>query len=438
MNGEGKNGTIQYIVIWKVDTYSMGNSIMGFLRGLARRSPLFRRVGRKIRSEVNKTRYDLNNKGIATDEKSVFFTSFAGRNYADSPKAIYEYLVGNQDFSDYRFYWAFNNPEKYMYLKGNPNTEVIKTGSKEENEAIGKSKFWITNYRMLDHFVPRDDQVYVQCWHGTPLKKLGYDLKQSDNAMNEIEEIYDKYRKDALRFKYMISPSRWATEAFASAWNLKEFGEKVEIIEEGYPRNDRLANYTQEEVGALKEKLSLKGDKKVLLYTPTWRDNQFDKGKGYVYSIGIDFDKLQKELEEEWVILFRTHYLVANSFDFEKYEGFILDVSDYDDINDLYLVSDLLITDYSSTFFDFANLRRPILFFMYDKEEYEDKLRGFYLDLSELPGKVLRREEDLLKEIELLGDWKPNEVYNSFNAKFNYLDDGKATERVVKRVFVKE
>ena len=93
------------------------------------------------------------------------------------------------------------------------------------------------------------------------------------------------------------------------------------------------------------------------------------------------------------MVLFRAHYLVASAFDFSAYPGFVLDVSGVEEINDLYLASDLMVTDYSSTMFDYANLRRPILFYMYDLEQYRDHLRGFYFDLSELPGSILTREE---------------------------------------------
>ena len=126
---------------------------------------------------------------------------------------------------------------------------------------------------------------------------------------------------------------------------------------------------------------------------------------------------------------------MANQFDFAAYEGFVWDVSQYPDINELYVVSDLLITDYSSVFFDYANLKRPILFYMYDLAAYRDDIRGFYLDLSELPGPIVETEEALIEAIPqaLSGD-AYDEKYQRFHARFNALDDGHASERVVKRL----
>ena len=146
---------------------------------------------------------------------------------------------------------------------------------------------------------------------------------------------------------------------------------------------------------------------------------------------------MQKELSKEYVILFRTHYFVSNSFDFSKYENFIYDVSRYDDINELYIISDLLITDYSSVFFDFANLRRPMLFYMYDLDDYKNNLRDFYFDLNILPGPIVKQEDDLIKEIKNVYRYGKiyDKKYKKFNEKFNYLDDGKSSKRVVEVIF---
>ena len=175
--------------------------------------------------------------------------------------------------------------------------------------------------------------------------------------------------------------------------------------------------------------------KKVILYAPTWRDNQHQSGIGYTYKTEVDFEKLQKELGQDYIILFRAHYLVANEFNFEKYKGFIYDVSKIDDINELYIISDILITDYSSVFFDYANLKRPIIFYMYDFEQYKNNIRGFYIDLKELPGSITKTEDELIKEIKKMNNnFKYNKIYEEFNKKYNYLDDGKATERVINKI----
>ena len=184
----------------------------------------------------------------------------------------------------------------------------------------------------------------------------------------------------------------------------------------------------------MKNKLGISGiKKKIILYAPTFRDNQHESGTGYVYRTEVDFDKLQEALSDEYIILFRPHYFVANQFDFTKYRGFIYDVSDIDDVKELYIISDLLITDYSSVFFDYAILKRPILFYMYDLEEYADDIRGFYLDLKELPGPIIQNEEDLIRVIKT-GNPDASLTYPNFNKKFNSLEDGNASRRVIERL----
>lgn len=402
---------------------------------IAKKDKTFRIVARTGRDLVYRAKMTLDDPLGKIDDKLVYFQTFSGRGYSDSPKAMYEYMLTAPEYKDFRFVWSFKEPEKYSYLLQNERTEIVKFRTRADNKALRKAKYWISNYRMLDHQYPRKGQIYLQCWHGTPLKRLGYDIAESDNAMNSLAEIKGKYRTDAKKFAYLLSPSPFATEKFATAWNLNNTGQKYKILEEGYPRNDRLINTKPEEREAVRKQLGVDG-KKVILYAPTWRDNQHTSGEGYTYKTEVDFDRLQRELGRDYVILFRAHYLVANSFDFGKYPGFVIDASGYGDINDLYIASDILITDYSSVFFDYANLRKPVIFYMYDLEEYAGELRGFYLSLDELPGPIVRDEQDLIREIKACDDWRPDEKYEAFHKRFNPLDDGHASERVLKRIIV--
>lgn len=370
------------------------------------------------------------------DDKLVYFQTFSGRGYSDSPKAMYEYMRKAPEYKDYKFVWSFREPEKYRELLEDGRTELVKFRTRADNIALRRAKYWIANYRMLDYQHPRKGQVYVQCWHGTPLKRLGYDIDASDNAMNSIGEIREKYRTDAKKFSYLLSPSPFASEKFATAWDLNSTHQTHKIIEEGYPRNDRLINAGDEERTGIRKKLGV-DDKKVILYAPTWRDNQHISGEGYSYKTEVDFDRLKEALGDRYVMLFRAHYLVANSFDFDRYDGFVRDVSSYDDINDLYLASDLLITDYSSVFFDYSNLERPVIFYMYDLDQYEHEMRGFYLSLDELPGPIVKDEDKLIEEIEKSKNWTADEKYLEFNRRFNPHEDGKASARVLARIIRK-
>ena len=331
---------------------------------IIKKNIFLRKIIRKLLFIKRKLKYDILKYTTKVDDKLIIFTAFNGKAYTCSPRAIYEQIIKDEKYTDYKFVWAFKNVEEHKYLENNKNTKVILYGKKEYEKYLAKAKYWITNYRIFDHIYPKKNQVYLQCWHGTPLKRLGYDLEVSENVMNSIKEIRYKYRTDAKRFKYILSPSKFATEKFTTAWNLKELNKENAVIEEGYPRNDSLFNFTDETIANIKQSLNIEniGNKKIILYAPTWRDNQHTSGVGYTYKTEVDFDYLKKELENDYIILFRAHYLVANSFDFKKYEGFVYDVSNYENINDLYIISDILITDYSSVFFDYANLKKPIIF----------------------------------------------------------------------------
>ena len=403
---------------------------------IAKKNKTFRVVFRTSRDNAYRAKMVLDDPLGKLDDKLVYFRTFSGRGYSDSPKAMYEYMLTAPEYSDYRFIWCFKEPEKYNYLVKNDKsgrTSIVKFRTRADNKALRKAKYWITNYRMLNHQYPRKGQIYLQCWHGTPLKRLGYDIAESDNAMNSLAEIREKYRTDAEKFAYMLSPSPFATDKFATAWNLRKTGQEHKIIEEGYPRNDRLITTTAEEREALRKELGVEG-KKVILYAPTWRDNQHTSGQGYTYKTEVDFDKLHRELGDEYVILFRAHYLVANSFDFARYDGFVRDVSSYGDINDLYIASDILVTDYSSVFFDYSNLVRPIIFYMYDLEHYANEMRGFYLSLDELPGPIVKTEDALIAEIKAADGWKPDNKYMEFKERFNPYEDGNSSKRVLARI----
>ena len=400
---------------------------------IAKKNKTFRRVFRGSRDAAYRAKMTLDDPFGKIDDKLVYFRTFSGRGYSDSPKAMYEYMLTAPEYRDYRFIWCFKEPEKYDFLLKNGRTEIVKFRTVADNKALRRAKYWITNYRMLNHQYPRKGQVYLQCWHGTPLKRLGYDIFESDNAMNSLKEIKEKYRTDARKFSYILSPSPFATEKFATAWNLNETGQRGKIIEKGYPRNDRLAVADEEERTRLRKELGVE-DRKVILYAPTWRDNQHTSGQGYTYKTEVDFDKLQKELGSEYIILFRAHYLVANSFDFGRYEGFVKDVSSYPDINDLYIASDILVTDYSSVFFDFSILERPVVFYMYDLDHYANEMRGFYLSIEELPGPIVKTEDDLIAAIRKTEGWTADKKYLEFKKRFNPYEDGNSSKRVLSEV----
>lgn len=400
---------------------------------ISKKNKLFRKFAKKARIIIEKIKYNRYKYTTKVDDKTILFEAYQGRNYACSPKEIYLQMLKDPRFKDFKFIWCFKEIDRDFEDK---RTTLVKRGTKEYYKTYAKAKYWIVNSLVHESIVPKKKQVFVQCWHGTPLKKLRCDI-EFDSLLNDVKDIRKRNDIDARRFDYFISPSKFCTEKFTSSFNLKKLKKENIMIEEGYPRNDFLFSYTEEDVKKLKKELKLPNDKKVILYAPTFRDNQHKSGVGYTYELGIDLDKLQDKISDEYIILFRTHYFVANSIDLEKYKGFIYDVSKYDDISRLYVISDLLITDYSSVFFDFANLKRPMLFYMYDFDEYKNQLRDFYIDIEELPGPIIDKEEDLINEINNIKNYEKTykDKYKKFNEKFNYLDDKNSSKRVIDKIF---
>lgn len=402
---------------------------------MMKRSPAARQFIRRMLNERRTKRYTGFTQTLPLNNKKVVFESFMGRSYSDSPKAIFEAMKADPRFADFELVWSFKGcvllEEGHDFPSG---AKIVIRNSEDYYSDLASAKYWVTNSRMHDHLFMREGQYYLQCWHGTPLKRLGHDIEiETENALNTSGELAGRYAIDASRYSAMLSPSPYASEKFRSAFGLEKLFDHDIMLEVGYPRNDILKTYDPTQVAELKIKLGIPKDKKVMLYAPTWRDNQHSSATGYTYKSAVDFDKLQAALGEDWVILFRAHYFISNIFDFEKYKGFIINASGVDDINECYLVSDALVTDYSSVFFDYANLQRPMIFYMYDLEEYKHKLRGFYIDLSELPGPIVENEDEFISEIGKLNEYweRFGEQYKVFSAKFNPLDDGQAAARVV-------
>lgn len=365
------------------------------------------------------------------EEKTFVFKVFQGRKYACSPRAIYEELIGNKEYADYTFLWIFRNPEQYKFLEENPNTKVLKFGSSDYYKAFAKAKYWIVNSRTRKCLVPDKNQLYIQTWHGTPLKRLGCDIMVEGNNIMSLKEMKEDYKEEGRRVSYFLSPSSFYTQKIGSAFGLEQPHDKM--LELGYPRNDSLFKISEQRVKSIKEELGIPNGKKVILYAPTFRDNQHTKDMGCSFQLGFDIQRMYENLKDDYVILFRTHYFVTSLFDFSKYKGFVYNVSELDDINDLYIISDLLITDYSSVFFDYANLKRPIIFFMYDFEEYKNNVRDFYIKVEELPGNIVETEVDLYKEIKNIEmKFQYDERYQAFHEKYNYLDGPDTSRKVLK------
>ncbi len=362
-------------------------------------------------------------------KKTIVFESFLGKQYSDNPKAIYQYM--KKHYPDYKLYWSFDR-RNYHSLKDNVQRPLYRFGLKWLF-VMASAEFLVTNSRM-PHWIPKSKHAtYIQTWHGTPLKKLGIDIEEIHMPGTTTENYKRNFTNEAKKWDMLISPNAYSTEIFKRAFQFEN-----EVIESGYPRNDILNTDNNEvKISQLKRNLKLPNDKKILLYAPTWRDNDFYEVGRYKLNLQLDLEQMKTQLEGDYVVLIRAHYLVAEHLDLSSVDGFAFNVSSYPDINELYLIADVLITDYSSVFFDYANLKRPMLFFTYDIEEYRDQLRGFYFDFEkEAPGPLVKTTEAVIEEIKKLemNNFQVDEHFEGFYRTFCSLEDGNASERVVQRV----
>ncbi|WP_125583677.1 CDP-glycerol glycerophosphotransferase family protein [Levilactobacillus cerevisiae] len=363
------------------------------------------------------------------DQTTLIFESFGGRQVSDSPYAIYRLFV--QLYPGFNFVWSIDRSQK-KFCKENGIPFVIRRTSKWVR-TLEKSSFWISNARFPSWVRKPNYVTYIQTWHGTPLKKLGLDIENVSMPGTTTAKYHANFVREANRWDALVSPNDYSTRIFRSA-----FGFNNQILKVGYPRNDELINSTPDDVVALKEQLGIPVDKKVVLYAPTYRDNQFaEKGK-YTFELPFSLDDFRKRFGQDAVLVLRMHYLISNALDISGYEGVVFDLSNHPDISELYLISDMLITDYSSVFFDFAYLKRPILFYPYDYHMYKDELRGFYLDYEkDLPGEIAHDEHQLLDLVEaklktpdMSGDTKFMDFYRRFCA----IDDGLSSLKIVNYV----
>lgn len=355
--------------------------------------------------------------------EAVFYNSFGGKQFSDSPRAVYEELVRRG--VEVEHLWSVDDQQVALPEGVTP----VEWHSREWYEALARSRYVVTNVGIGDWFTRREGQTVVQTWHGTPLKRIGADLLGTPKA-NRAYIASLPYR--SRQWDFLVSPNSFTTPIMRDAFRCE-----TEILESGYPRNDVFhAPDNEERARRTRELLGIPEGRKVVLYAPTWRDDQRYGGTRFKLDLRIDLEAAQRDLGEDHVLLFRKHPKVLDSIPGAG-QGFVWDVSKYPDIADLYLITDVLITDYSSVFFDFAHSGRPMLFFTYDLEHYRDTLRGFYFDLSSrAPGPLIGTSEELVKSIRDIDGVteRYREQYAEFVRDFCHPSDGLATRRVVDRM----
>ncbi|CAL9453698.1 bifunctional glycosyltransferase/CDP-glycerol:glycerophosphate glycerophosphotransferase [Streptomyces sp. enrichment culture] len=353
---------------------------------------------------------------------AVLFISYNGKQYSDSPRAMHEELLRRG--ADLEYLWLVRDGQVDL-----PDTaQKVRFWSTEWYEALARCRYIVTNAHLPHWMERRPGQVIVQTWHGTMLKKIGLDIE----APKFDPQYHERLIQEARNWTMLVSSNRFSTPILKRA-----MGFDGKIIETGYPRNDYLyAPDLAQRAKEIKERLGLPSDKRVILYAPTWRDDLSHRRGQFKFDLRLDVEDARARLGDDHVLLIRRHSNVVDSIPGSG-NGFVHDVSEYPDIADLYLIADVMVTDYSSVMFDYAHLKRPMLFFTYDLEHYRDKLRGFYFDFEkDAPGPLIRTSEELVSALcdidKVSADYADR--YQRFHELFCDLDDGHAAARVVDRM----
>lgn len=380
-----------------------------------------------------KSRYSQYYEKLSIAEKTVLLEARDGQSFTGNPYALYQSMIEDPRFDDYHFYWVYKKEFNLSDLKKNflkiKNTSFVVRDSDEYIRCLASCQYVITNSTFRNFYVKKDGQTYINTWHGTPLKKMGYELfDENPFAIQNVE-------RNLLMTDYLVSPNKQTTDMFLKSYKLDGLYQGT-IIEAGYPRIDLTLNTPKEIVLA---KLYLAGveldyKKQTILYTPTWKGNNYQNPNIDIEQMITEVQYLRNQLND-YNVLVKVHPfvypLVKNN---ESLKEFL--IPDYYEVNEIMSITDVLITDYSSIFFDYLVTKKPIVFYAWDKDLYTND-RGMYFTDEQLPGPVLMTMPDVVDYIHNIEKGYPKYKKN-YQAMMNNMvshEDGRVSHRYINEIF---
>ncbi|EGQ3530417.1 glycosyltransferase [Staphylococcus pseudintermedius] len=393
-------------------------------------SPILKRAKSKYQKKVNQHAQLYHSTSIKPHQ--ILYQVRDGKSITDSPYAIFLGLNAHETFSNYQHIWVVDHPDTLVFyqekFKVFQNVSFVIKESNEYLKALTESKFLINNATFPAYFTKKPQQIYINTWHGTPLKHMGFDvknnLKGSQNTM-----------KNFLASDYMISPNAHTTNIFKHAFKLDGLY-SGEILEIGYPRIDLTINTTANEAREyLAEHLNLKKNP-IILYCPTWRGKNVNDPENSLLNVFEEIKLLNQKLPHQ--VLVKVHpFVYSKAKEMPELKPYL--VPDFLDTNQLMPAVDLMITDYSSIFFDFLVTDKPIVFYVPDLDKYQNE-RGVYIDLCALPGPVADNIQDVITLVsnESYKDADVQGKYAKFKHNFVNYENGSVTERLIESVFLNQ
>ena len=353
---------------------------------------------------------------LPVDKKKVVFCSYYGRGYSDNPKAIANEML--RSGTDAKLVWLVKNEKEAATLP--EGIQPCPYDSPKRIWELATARVWVDNCRKYDRF-KKKGQYYLQTWHGFPFKRIEKDAVDSLPSDYERGALRDSKHTDLL-----LSNSAFDTEVLR-----RSFWYEGEIAEYGYPRNDVFIYPETETYLKVRTLLSLPSDRKIILYAPTFRaDHSID---AYCLDAERLHDACCRRFDGEWTVLIRLHPNVAEqSVKLFAYDGnTIVDATMYPDMQELLCASEILITDYSSSMFDFALSGKPCMRFALDVECYT-KDRNFYFPINGLPFPLAETNDEMIALIENFDEAEYSRFRDKFYSELSFCEDGKASERCVK------
>lgn len=339
------------------------------------------------------------------DDKKIVFT---GTKYqaVDNPYYVYKYFKSQK--TDYKLIFILAKDADVSGLDKNDYV-YVRTLKSFYHLATYKYLFTCQSFGSIVKKRPR--QMYIQFWHGIAFKKMGLDMKNPCNLSQ------DPHTAD---WEWFVTSSEYDRDSVKSAYG---YTCPAKIL--GTPRTDPLfAGYDND---SIKKRLNITDNKKIVLYAPTFRDEELSHK---TVKLHLPLDSM-----DDFTVLIRLHPEISKKIDAKIFENRpnLINVCEYPNLNELLSVSDILITDYSSIFFDFSLFNKLTVFYAYDLEEYINTRKGFYLDYKkDLPGPIAYTENDLKNIFDNIGknieDYKT--AIREFNKRFNYMNDGKVCARI--------
>jgi len=351
-------------------------------------------------------------------KNKIFIQNFNGKGYGDNPKYIVEEIL--QRRLNYVIVWAV----RPGFLHDFPT--VVKTVPYKSIRAIyeeATAKIWIDNCRKQLYVRKRKEQYYIQTWHGTAcVKKIEKDAEQ------KLSDYYVRQAKyDSSLINLFLSASKFYSQLYRSA-----FWYNGDIFECGSPRADILINPARNIKDKVQNFFNINSNTRIILYAPTFRNNfAID-----IYKINYEqiLNSLREKTKETWIFLLRLHPGISEKSDFFVYAKTVLNASNYSDMQELLLASDILITDYSGCMSDFSLMKKPVFLYINDYEEYKKEERALYFDLFSLPFPCAVTTSELIENIIHFDNEKYLSSLNEYFQKVGIFRDGNASEKIVNRL----